>query len=132
MQPEIYFDATQLNSLYRAIARNPAKVLTEVGSFLVRGMAAYKAIVIRNPWRVGAIGGGAPVATGNLRDTHQTQIGSFEARFFPTVKYARYLHEGTRRMRSRPWLDYARQQAEGTVKNLEVGLLDNIVRDLAK
>lgn len=128
------FDSSQLASLKRAIARSPQAVKDETRLFLTRGMAAYKGFIIRNPWRMSGSGGGAPVAAahgGNLRDTHRTSIGQWSAIIKPTAKYAPYVHEGTFRMKARPWLDYAQQQADGQISILSNQLLDNITKDLA-
>lgn len=139
---ESQLDPKQVAALQRAIHENPQRVRTEVGKFLVRGIAAYNRVIIRNPWRVGMTGGGAPVRTGNLRDTHLRQIDAFEARIGPDAElggkapYAAYVHgiEGHPRKRAyalRPWLDYAFATADNEIRELEAGLLDTIVRGLA-
>lgn len=130
---ELYFDPQQLSALKSAIRRAPANILDEVRNFLVRGVREYNKIIIRNPWRLGgAGGGGVPVATGNLRDTHIRQIDPWEARIAPTAKYARFVHEGTRFMPARPWLDFAQHAAAGEIDALQRNLLSKIVTDLAK
>ncbi len=129
---ELYFDPIQLSSLQNAIRRNPARILEEVGNFLTRGIREYNKFIIRNPWRVNGGGGGAPVATGNLRDTHSREIQPWEARITPTAPYAKYVHDGTRRMKARPWLDFAQHAAAGEIDALQNKLLDKIVTDLAK
>lgn len=126
-----------LKELKKAVARNPKKVLNETRDFLSRGMAAYKRGIIRSPWRVGGSGGGAPAKTGNLRDTHRTQINKLKAIIFPTAKYAKYVHgiEGFPRRRTyqlRPWLDYVKKTKEGEIQRLYRNLLKNITSDLAK
>lgn len=123
--------------LRRAVQRNPRAVKREVGVFLSRGIAVLNRQVIRNPWRMGAGGGGAPVDTGNLRDTHRREINQWNARIYPTAPYAPYVHgiEGFPRKRSyqlRPWLDYATEKGEPEVRQLERRLLKNIVGDLAR
>ena len=100
----------------RAIKRNPGKVKDEVAKFLVRAIAIYKSGIMNSPWRKGSSGGGAPVDTGYLRDSHQagTKIMAWKAYIGPasSVKYARYVHEGTKRMKARPWLDYVKDKKE--------------------
>lgn len=120
------FTIDGLDELKRAVARSPQKVYEETQKFLIRGMAEYKKIVFRRPWRVGMSGGGAPVKTGHLRDTHITQIRPFEASLAPTADYAEVVHKG------RPWLDYAEISGEQKVRELEIAMLDTIVKDLAK
>ena len=137
--PEFQLNSKDLESLKAAIARNPQRVRSEVGKFLVRGMAVYNRGVIRNPWRVGSGGGGAPVATGNLRDTHRREISVWEARIGPDpmrAPYAKYVHgidgyprRGTYELR--PWLDWVFAHSEPEIMKLEGALLDTITADLA-
>lgn len=134
-----------LRELQAAIARNPKMVLDEGRSFLTRGMAKYKSGIINNPWRIGGTGGGAPVAndpryqrkyqrsrSGNLRDTHETQITSLQAIIRPTASYAKFVHFGTKYMEARPWLDYVKKTQDGAIRGLYEAMLQRIVADLAK
>lgn len=136
--------------LRAAINRNPQMVLAETKNFLVRGLAIYKAGIIRSPWRVGGTGGGAPVSndpryprpsqkqrSGNLRDTHVTQISGLMGWIGPNTQaapYAHFVHEGTPggQMKRRPWLDYVKTAGESEIQRLYRILLQNITRDLAK
>lgn len=131
------FNLNGFEELQRAIARNPERVVMETSKFLARGLAVYRRIIFNNPWKLGDSGGGAPVDTGNLRQTHAQEIGTWEARIYPTAKYAPYIHgiEGWARTRSyqlRPWLDYARKEGDPQIHTLEVALLDNVVANLAR
>lgn len=121
-----------LEELKRAVQRNPRKVIDEVSDFLSRAMAAYKRVIGRNPWKLGSSEGGAPVLTGYLRATHFTDQQRWQARIYPTAPYAQYVHDGTKRMKARPWLDFAKDAADSEVQRLEREMLDEIVRDLAK
>lgn len=132
MQFDINFDQRTVNALRQAIANNPKSVLSATRTFLSRGMAKYKEGIIRSPWRIGGIGGGAPVDTGSLRDTHRTEFSSFEARIFPSARYALFVHEGTKYLPARPWLDFVKQQKESQIHQLESQLLDSIVKDFTK
>lgn len=110
----------------RAIQRNPEKVKDEVGKFMVRAITALKQTIWNNPWQVGGAGGGVPVNTGNLRDTHQSNVSSWQASIGPTAGYAEHVHN------KRPWLDYALKSEESKIKKLESDMLKNIVNDLSK
>lgn len=124
-----------LNELKMAIKRNPQRVSTEAKKFLTRGIAVYNRSIIRSPWGKLQGGGGAPVKTGNLRDTHIRTIEQFRATIGPSKQYAPYavyVHEGTRRMKSRPWLDYAYNSNKPEIENLYRAMLKEIVSDLAK
>lgn len=137
MAVNIEFDSNDLNRLRDAVARNPEKVITETKRYLTRAAAAYKRIILRSPWRIGSEGGGAPVKTGNLRDTHVTEIRTWEGRIYPDAPYARYVHgdegktRGVRGQQLRPWLDYAMAMGDREVQSLEKNLLDSVVEGLA-
>lgn len=124
-----------LRELQGAIKRNPQKVLDESRIFLTRGLAVYKAGIIRMPWQIGGPGGGAPVKTGHLRDTHITTISGLEGSIGPNVSvapYAKYVHHGTKRMQGRPWLEYVKNMSDNRIESLYRQLLTNITGDLAK
>ena len=133
-----------IDSLKRAIDRNPRKALNETRLFLIQGMKKYREGVIRNPWRVGGTGGGAPVSndpryprkyqrgkSGNLRDSHKTIISTLQGSIGPDTKYAKYVSYGTRYMQPRPWLDYVKKNQDGAIQILYRTLLQNIVSDLS-
>ena len=137
-----------LKELRAALARNPQKVLDEARLFLTRGLSVYKQGIIRDPWRVGGLGGGSPVSndpryprkfqkqrSGNLRDTHYTEINGLEGRIGPNLQlapYAKYVHHGTRRMRGRPWLTFVQENKKTEIERLYRNMLQSIVSDLAK
>lgn len=129
---EFAINQTDLNNLRQAISRNPGMVLSETRKFLQRGIASYMRTIGNNPWRLGGKGGGSPIATGNLKSSHRHEIGTWEAKITPTAKYAIYVHEGTRKMEGRPWLDYTEKVNQSEIDKLQVELLDNIVKDLAR
>lgn len=123
-----------MRELKAAIARNPSVVLDEARKFLTRGLAAYKRGIIRAPWRIGGGGGGAPVRTGNLRDTHITEIGGLEGSIGPNTQaapYAKFVHHGTRYMQGRPWLEYVRTSKNSEITSLYRDMLKAITGDLA-
>ena len=128
-----------LKEFEAAIRRNPQVTLSEARNFLVRGIAVYNKLILRNPWRVGGAGGGAPVDSGNMRDTHRRVINRLSAQIYPTADYAKYVH-GRKRgeinkrtgVKSRPWLDYAMEKGDRDIRRLSVKMLANITHDLAK
>lgn len=126
MAKETFFELKGADEFKEAIRRNPQKILDLVGRFITRGLAEYKKIIIRSPWRIGMSGGGAPVMTGNLRDTHITEVSPFAGRIYPSAPYSQAVHK------KRPWLDYAKDTASPNVEKLEAELLQDIVADLAK
>lgn len=141
------FEWVGLDDLRAAVKRNPQKVLSEGRIFLTRGLATYKQGIINAPWRVGGLGGGSPVSndprykrrnqrqrSGNLRDTHMTQIAGLQGSIGPNLSaapYARYVHDGTRKMAGRPWLEYVKSSRNSDIENLYRAMLKNITADLA-
>lgn len=111
----------------RALERSPKKVLEEIKKFTQRGIAEYKRGIMNNPWKVGMSGGGSPVDTGNLRDTHLTDFSTFTGRIYPTAsKYMYAVHKG------RPWLDFVFNDKALDIEKLEDKMLEEIVMDLVK
>lgn len=131
----VQFEFIGLEDLRKAIQRTPQNVKKEVSNFLVRALAVYRRIITNDPWRIGGSGGGAPEKTGNLSGTHGQEVHPWSARIFPNLQeapYARFVHDGTKYMRPRPWLDFAAAQAEGDITNLEEQLVANIVTGMAQ
>lgn len=134
---EFKINEQDLAGLRRAINRNPQMVVNETGKFLRRGIARHKSTIENNPWRIGGSGGGAPVDTGELRQSHIPPIyKKWEARIEPNrtgkAPYYIYVHEGTKKMEARPWLQYAIDQNRSEIDILQRELLDNVTKDIAK
>lgn len=121
-----------LDELTRAIIRQPRKFLRESQILMVRVMAVYRKGIIRSPWGVSSTGGGSPVGTGNLRDTHNVKITGLTASLYPTASYAQFVHDGTRRMKKRPWLDFVRDDKQRDVDDLLDKFLKDMANDLSK
>lgn len=128
----------------RAIKRNPQKTIDELGRFFVKAKAKLTATIIRNPWSVGGSGGGVPVDTGALRDSHQSgsKIEKFRLIVGPDERvapYAKYVHgrgygevNSKTGVKSRPWLNYALNRNEKEIRKLADNMLKNLVKDLAR
>jgi hypothetical protein len=124
-----------LKELNQAIKRNPQVVLEKSKQLITRAMAEVLRITDNNPWRVGMSGGGTPVAIingGNLRQNKKVLKTALEGRIKYEAGYASYVHDGTSRMKARPWLDYAKQQSDGKIQELSRAFLKEISQDLAK
>lgn len=115
-----------LKEFQAALARNPSLVLNESKKFIQRAIAKYKSGIINNPWRIGMSGGGAPVLTGNLRDTHRTTFSNWMGMIYPSTNYAGAVHK------KRPWLDFVFKDKMPEVEKLEKDFINTIVKDLAK
>lgn len=120
----------------RALKRNPRKVKQETGDFIQRAMAVYKRGIRNNPWDVGSSGGGVPVDTSNLRDLgHNYDKRPWEGVISVDTnnyEYGEYVHEGTKYMEARPWLEYVFDNNQRKIRELQDKMLNNITQDLAK
>ena len=130
-----------LIDLKKNIQENPAVVKENVSQFLTKATALYMGIIKNSPWRMGGMGGGAPVAKvngGKLRGSHQIVRTPWESRIFPTASYAGYVHGwrgqtvNKRGVQLRPWLDYAVDTAQKQVDVLEDIMVSNIIQNITK
>lgn len=124
-----------VSQLRRAFAKAPREVEREGKIFLQRGLSEYKRVALQtSPWRIGQSGGGIPRSSGNLREKHRTVISRLEGKFGvePShVRYANYVHGGTRRMEARPWLDFAKMRGDKQVEKHYRVFMDNILSFIA-
>lgn len=134
MALDLSMETGGFSDLVKAVSEAPQRIRDEAAKFLVRGIAVYNRIINRNPWQIGSGSGGAPVASRNLLGAHLKDFKPWSARIYVDdhVKYASYVHDGTKNMQARPWLDYAAQAGQPDVDKLEEDLLDNILNRLAK
>jgi len=125
-----------IRQLKKAIRRAPGEVEREGKIFLQRGLSEYRKIAIQGkPWRVGQSGGAIPRDTGNLREQHRTNISGLEGSYGVDprqVRYAGYVHGGTKYMEARPWLDYAMQRADKKVEKHYQEFMDKILAFIAQ
>lgn len=68
-----------------------------------------------------------PVDTGLMRGTMQESFYPMRGEFYPVVDYAGYVHEGTRYMRARPFLEWGLNKSEAKINNyFELALRDGL------
>jgi hypothetical protein len=121
--------------LEKAFNNSPDVVLRNGRNFFTRAMAAYKSGIRNKPWRVGGSGGGSPVASGALRDGHTVVFKPYEATIGPSgasMQYAPFVHEGTRHMTARPWLDAVKIEKQSVIDGYADKMLEDITKDLAR
>jgi hypothetical protein len=123
----------------KAIRENPEYTKRQANIMMTRISADYRRTIIRDPWRIGGMGGGVPVSPppgqGNLRDSHRYKVEPTELEIIirPEVarKYGEYVHEGTWKMEARPWLDYATEKNKSNREKQVDDFLKAIVNNLA-
>lgn len=101
-----------LRKLKRAFIFAPTKVGKEIEDGLKKSIV----IVEREAKRSITTGRTRAIDTGRLRASHFSRVKGLTGEIFPTVNYAIFVHEGTRFMRSRPWLEKAARNARNDVK----------------
>lgn len=74
----------------------------------------------------------APVRTGYLRASHTTRLSNLRGEIEPMAKYAIYVHEGTRFMRSRPFLFDAVKDNEKFVEDEFEKAVQNVLDDIGR
>lgn len=127
--------------LEMAIRKNPQRVHAYGREFLNRGLMTYRRIIEGSPWQVGQSGGGVPRDSRDLMRSHDYKIKGLTGivDFAPNpnrgrsnAPYGIYVHEGTRKMEARPWLNYAQDRGEIEIKKHYKTFLEKVVKDLAK
>jgi HK97 gp10 family phage protein len=68
-----------------------------------------------------------PVDTGRLRASIYTKIGLVRSTVQPKTNYALYVHEGTRHMRPRPYMEQAAEAMEGRVQKIFLKEIDKAI-----
>lgn len=123
-------------ALERAFSQSPEIIKTEGLRMMNRIKTGLQRQIIRNPWRIGGIGGGVPIDTRSLRDEHKYRVQPAQLKISVAQAkanaYGWYVHEGTSKMQARPWLNYAVEKEEKNVKDLADDFLNRIVSHLAR
>lgn len=120
-----------LDRLQAALRASPQTVAREIQAFLARSGAKLSQTIQRNPWKVGGVGGGAPVDTGRLRSSHVKKISRLSLIITPQTDYAKYVHDGTSKMKKRPWLAYALDTNEKTLRQMLADTGERIIKTIA-
>ena len=97
MAETIIFRVKGLDKLNKRFGRSPAKLRMAIGSAIRKSSFLVEAESKKR----------APVDTGRLRASIFTTLRPMSAIVEPKVKYAIYVHEGTRFMRPRPFMELA-------------------------
>lgn len=111
----------------------------ELQAALLRGQVTIKSEKVRamnrviltikaNSMRV------TPVRTGNLRRSihARTEAGGDRGRVGTNVNYARWVHDGTRRMAARPFFKMGMEASKEAIDPILRQMGDNVVIDIAR
>lgn len=73
-----------------------------------------------------------PVDTGRLRSSHRTFFRDMYGELSTNVFYSIFVHEGTRYMKSRPFMRMAVEKNEGNVNKFMVEAVDKTLNEIGK
>ena len=73
-----------------------------------------------------------PVDTGLLRDTIYALHSPIEGKVIPAQEYAPYVHEGTYKMKARPFLKWGMEDADKEIQNTFERELENTMKEIAR
>jgi len=131
-----------LDSLMENLRKHPLIVREEIEKYLIRAKAEIQKVYTKSPWKVGQNGGGIPKDKGNLmKKGTGLEVNPNSIVFFvdDRVPYGKYVHgrdfgEINERtgVESRPWLYFAKQEAEPRIIELQDDMLDSIINNLKK
>lgn len=113
-----------INTYSRVENQEGAKTLEKI-------QRKHKEQIESAPWEIGEGGGGVPVDTGQLKESHEYTTNPNEAEISVDAPYAKYVHRGTQYMEARPWLDYSVQESRKERKFALKRYLDKLVNHLA-
>ena len=124
------------DELRKNIAKNPEVVRAEMANYYYRVITVLERTLSTSPWAVGSGGGGVPVRTGHLlsQSVHREFLTD-TARIYTdlvSAPYGRYVHDGTSKMRARPYYDYAIDKNDKKIEDYQNTLLTNVVNKLAE
>jgi len=129
---EIHLEGEE--ALRQAINRQPEYVKRRGLQMMTRLKAIYQQRINRKPWQVGGGGGGVPRDTNSLAHAHRYQIRPTQMKISlqgqKEKKYGWYVHEGTRKMKERPWLDYAHEKEKNQRDRQVTDFLRDITNNL--
>lgn len=130
------FEKSSLESFERALRKAPEIVEFNGKRFLTLAKAELLQTIMNDPWEIGDKGGGVPVDSGHLRDTHRSVIHNMQLTILPLPNtsepnYADWVHGGTRKLEERPWLDYAMKANRDRINKHSESMLEDITQQLA-
>lgn len=73
-----------------------------------------------------------PVDTGRMRASIKHYLKPLEGEIFPTVDYAIYVHEGTKYMAARPFMEQGLKYAKPTIENYFKDAIEKTLDKIAR
>lgn len=121
---ELKLDSKSIKEFHKFLKRNPdivtkhTKVAMKKSIFMLKGQAQKEAPVAKSTkWHIG----------GSLRQNMVTSYNPLNATLVPIMKYAIYVHDGTRFQKKNPFLDRAMKKKQNRVIGFFKTALDKII-----
>lgn len=120
--PQINVTIKNLPQIRAAFSKAPIKMATELNTAIKKSIFTIE--------RVSKIN--TPVLTGRLRASHESRFSNLRGELEPTANYAIWVHDGTRRMRARPFLLNAVQTVDEQVNDFFTKAVQNTLDDIGR
>jgi HK97 gp10 family phage protein len=121
---EISIEITNLPEIRAAFRKAPAMMVRELDKAIRKSIFAIKGDSQRR----------SPVDTGYMRASHREMFSSLRGEVGPQAYYSIFVHDGTSRMRARPFLYDAvksdESQVQGFFEDAVQNTLDQIGKDV--
>jgi len=125
--PSITIKVIGLDRLQAGFKRAPRNLDKELNLAIKKSIFEIDKNLAVN-WKAG--GYGIPVDTGLLRGTRVQRFGNLKGEVGTTREYGIYVHEGTARMRRRPYLEESFKKAESKIEKHFDKAIDNVLRKI--
>ena len=121
MSVNVTVEIKNLEQIRSAFRKAPEIMASELDRAIQKSIFAIQRDSMKN----------TPVDTGRLRASHRTKFSSLKGELDVGASYAIYVHEGTHRMKSRPFLANSVKDNESTVDDYFVNAVDNTLKKIS-
>lgn len=120
--PEIKVHIKNLPDIKAAFAKAPSLMTKNLNRAITKAVLSIERNSRQN----------TPVLTGRLRASTYTMYGNLKGEVGTKTNYDIFVHEGTRYMRSRPYLRLAVQSNEGRIDGFFTEAVDQTLNEIGK
>ena len=100
-----------------------------VGQAISRAIKESSFIIEKEAKTALTLGPTRALLTGTLRSQNVVrELSDLHATVYPLVNYAVFVHEGTQRMKARPWMQAAAKEAKSQVQDIFQNVIDDILK----
>lgn len=128
--PNIKIEIKNLPEIRAAFAKAPAKMVKELNLAIAKSI-----IAVQRETSINVSGGrGINVITGGLLNASKrgVKLDNLKGSYLVDIRYAFYVHEGTRFMSARPFLQEAVDSEQGSVDDNFAKAVQNVLDDIGR